>query len=151
MDDPTQNTGQIGVVIDEVLSAATGTVVRGHFEGLAMSEAPEATLQSSLTVNGGEFSLVDWRMGFGEARNRFELRFAQAEGEGTLTVALVAVVNSHDASAAADLRAKLEGLSPQRSPLLLQLTDCHPTALRSPLASANRPVGGVAWRDAGVE
>jgi hypothetical protein len=112
VNDQTQNNGQIGVVVDEVLSAATGTVVRGHFEGLAMNEAPEVTIQGSLTVDGSELSMIGWSLGFGEARDKFELRFAQAAGNATLAVALVTVANPHDALAAAAVRAKVQGADP---------------------------------------
>ena len=99
--------GAGSVVIDQIRQAPSGTVISGHISGFSMDELAELGLTGSLLGNGG--SKVDFealRMGYGEGRQLFEMRFPRVSGQVTLAISGL-VPHPHDASIGATLRDKL--------------------------------------------
>lgn len=100
--------GAGSVVIDQIRQAPSGTVISGHISGFSMDELAELGLTGSLLGNGG--SKVDFealRMGYGEGRQLFEMRFPRVSGQVTLAISGLVPPHPHDASIGATLRDKL--------------------------------------------
>ena len=96
------------VVIDQIRQGPSGTVISGHISGFSMDELAELGLTGSLLGNGG--SKVDFealRMGYGEGRQLFEMRFPRVSGQVTLAISGLVPPHPHDASIGATLRDKL--------------------------------------------
>jgi DNA-binding CsgD family transcriptional regulator len=101
--------GEIEVTVDSVAVAADSVLVTGHFGNVGFDEVPEMSLAASLTQGAVSLAPTAMRLGFGEHRERFEVRFAAIHGEGQLSIRVSTAQVAHDATPAAALATKVAG------------------------------------------
>lgn len=91
LDPPVEGSmGLAVVVVEEVVQAPSGTILRGRLQGVDSSTIPAFRLEARIETASLSVSALEVRGGFGKGLAEFEFRFPPMEGDVNLVVRPVA-------------------------------------------------------------
>ncbi|MGE3075959.1 MAG: helix-turn-helix transcriptional regulator [Dehalococcoidia bacterium] len=104
-----QLSGVVPIFLDSVDVGPDSVLITGHYGDLGMEEVPAANLAVELRQGFDAYSPINLRFGFGEHREKFEMRFNALHGEATLAIRVDAGLSNDqvDPTAVASLATKV--------------------------------------------